>query len=73
MALLKPDFLMKHPLQSGLLWTVLFFLSLVLLNLILTGELLDNLSARFLLAVPAGIAWGYTMRWWHKRKLDAAR
>lgn len=69
MALLKPNYLADHPIWVGLLWAVLFVPTLVLLNWI-QGQSV-NLPVLIVAAVPAGIAWGYGMRWWYLTRRDA--
>jgi hypothetical protein len=72
MALLKPNFLMKHPIRSGLIWTALFLTGVILWNLVMIDKPPENLSGLIVMAVLVGIGWGYSMRWWHKRKLGSS-
>lgn len=70
--MLKPAFLIEHPIWSGLVWSALFIPGVVLLEVVIRGDLPDSMTALAIRALLAGLAWGYAMRWWHKRRLDAA-
>jgi hypothetical protein len=69
MALLKPEFLREHPIQSGMIWTAGYVPLFLLLGWV-TGTF--NITSRFVLVVIAlgvlgGIAWGYWMKAYHDR------
>ena len=68
MSLLKRDFLISHPIQSGLIWAALFVSGISLVDAIRGNS--TDLPALIIRALLVGIAWGYAVRWWHKRKLD---
>ena len=70
MALLKPSFLVEHPIQSGLIWAGFYIPGIVLLSA-LQGRT-ETLPAMIVFAIPGGIAWGYGVRWWYRRKGDEA-
>jgi len=70
MALLKPPFLVDHPIKSGLIWAALYVPVIVMLSA-LQGRT-ENLLILTALAIPGGLAWGYFMRWWYRRKLGDA-
>ena len=72
MALLKPDFLVKHPIWSGLYWAALFIPCVALLEFLVMGRLQNNLPDFIIRALLAGMVWGFTMRWWQNRTLGAA-
>lgn len=70
MALLSPAYLLKHPIRSGLLWAAFFIPAIVFLS-VLQGRT-EKLPFLIVFAIPSGIAWGYGMRLWLKRKADHA-
>jgi hypothetical protein len=71
MAVLKPAFLIQHPIWSGLFWAALFIPCVALLEFLVMGRLQADLPSFIIRALLAGMAWGFAMRWWHKRRLGA--
>ncbi|MBN9505566.1 MAG: hypothetical protein J0I69_06020 [Altererythrobacter sp.] len=67
MPLLKPPFLVSHPILSGLIFAALFVPMTLLMNAI-GGVIVENPISLIISAVPVGIAWGYCMSWWLKRE-----
>ena len=65
---IKPDFLMKHPFQSGLIWAALFIPCVALFEFIYNDRSLDYLPTLIFRGVLAGIAWGYVVSWWPKSR-----
>jgi hypothetical protein len=64
--LLKPEFMRKHPIQTGMLWAVGFVIVYLLVSS-MTGADID-LVRFFVVAALAGVAFGYVMKWHHDRK-----
>ena len=71
MFLAKPEFLMKHPIWSGLLWAALFIPCVALFEFVLNGRSLDYLPTLITRGMLAGIAWGYGVSWWYRWRLGA--
>jgi hypothetical protein len=70
MALLKPQFMREHPVQSGMIWAV-GFVALFLLIDWATGILPMNpgfIGLMIVLGIPAGLGWGYSMKAYHDRE-----
>lgn len=66
---LKPEFLTKHPLQSGLIWAALFIPCVALFEFTYNARPLDYLPTLIIRGVLAGIVWGYVVSWWHRSRV----
>jgi predicted RND superfamily exporter protein len=70
MALLKPQFMREHPVQSGMIWAAAL-VALFLLVMWVTGLLplsVPFIGLMIVLGIPASLGWGYSMKSYHDRE-----
>jgi len=64
MALLKPEFIRAHPIQSGMLWALGFAILFPLVMWAMGSS--PRLSVEFLImCCLGGLTWGFTMKFAH--------
>ncbi|MGV7120924.1 hypothetical protein [Sphingopyxis sp. 550A] len=63
-----------HPFRSGLVWAAIYLPLMLLINLLLGNQLSERqIIIMALLAVPAGILWGYSTKFVLKGGSSRAR
>jgi len=71
MALLKPEFLRAHPIQSGLVWGAAFGGFFLLLMWVTGVTSITPISVAILVLCSGlgGLGWGYSIKAYHDREM----